>query len=85
MATGENGGSSYNDTPVITPPTPIIEQEDLQENLPKETSEHPADLVHEGIPAKTPKALKELQTYNKEGLLEESSTPPKSRLRSGRL
>ena len=69
LATGESGGSAHFDTPVITPPLPAIEQEDLSENLPKETSEPPADPVHESTPAKTPKALKKLQTHNKEGFL----------------
>ena len=84
LDSGEHGGSACTDTPVVTPPSPTIEQEDSP-YVSKETAEPPADPIHEGTPAKAPKALRELLTYNKEGLLEESSAPPQSRLRSGRL
>ena len=78
LAPGEHGGSACTNRPVVTPsPTP--------EYVSKETAEPPSDPIHEGTPAKAPKALRELLTYNKEGLLEESSAPPQSRLRSGRL
>ena len=41
--------------------------------------------VDEPVTGKLPKALRELETYNKEGLLDQESLPPQTRLRSGKL
>ena len=68
-----------NSTPPNSPTREPVDDE------PPEMTDDGNEPINEPTTCKLPKALRELETYNKEGLLDQNSAPPQTRLRSGRL
>ena len=74
-----------NQAPTESPLPNLPEHNDSPAHSENTNSDHHNNSDSKDSSAKIPKALRDLATYNKEGLLEGASTLPKSRLRSGRL
>ena len=76
--------SEANQTPLESPSPNLPEHNGPPADTQNKGPDHPNNSDTKDSSARIPKALRELETYNKKGLSEETSTLLKSRLRSGR-